>query len=452
MKKNDSKKTVITYGTFDVLHHGHYNLLKRAKELGDKLIVGVTSDSYDFRRGKLNVKQSLSERIENVRKTGLADLIIVEEYEGQKVEDIQKFGVDIFAIGSDWQGKFDYLNKLCHVEYLERTKGISSTQLRNSSHGILKLGIIGPGNIAKRFTKEANFVSGLSVEAVYGLKEESVSEFASQNNIYLATTDFDEFIDQIDAVYIATPHHTHYEYSKLALQRGKHVLCEKPITLQSEELKTLFELADNNNVVLLEAIKTAFAPAFIRLISVLKTYIIGDIIDIQASFTKIIENEKSREFSEQSGGSVTELASYTLLPVVKLMDVDECQVSYRDILKNGIDIYTKIDMQSSDTLATSTTGIQAKREGDLVVAGTKGYIYVPAPWWLTNYFEIRDKDGKLVQQISDQFIGDGLRYEIAEFLSMINSKKKESHKLRRNEMLQIVSLIEKYLEYRTQHV
>ena len=124
-------KRVITYGTFDLLHHGHIRLLRRAKALGDYLIVGITSDSYDRYRGKLNVRQSLIERIETVRNIGLADEIIVEEYEGQKIDDIIRYNVDIFAIGSDWVGCFNYLEEYCKVVYLERTKGISSTQLRN---------------------------------------------------------------------------------------------------------------------------------------------------------------------------------------------------------------------------------------------------------------------------------------------------------------------------------
>ena len=121
---------VITYGTYDLLHYGHIRLLERAKALGDYLIVGVTSDSFDIARGKINVQQPLMERIEAVKETGLADEIIVEEYEGQKIDDIRRYGVDIFTVGSDWEGKFDYLNEYCKVVYLDRTIGVSSSEIR----------------------------------------------------------------------------------------------------------------------------------------------------------------------------------------------------------------------------------------------------------------------------------------------------------------------------------
>lgn len=92
-------RKVITYGTYDLLHYGHIRLLERAKALGDYFIVGVTADSFDKVRGKINVSQSLTQRIENVRKTGLADEIIVEEYEGQKIDDIKRLDVDVFTVG-----------------------------------------------------------------------------------------------------------------------------------------------------------------------------------------------------------------------------------------------------------------------------------------------------------------------------------------------------------------
>lgn len=135
-------KKVITYGTFDMLHYGHIRLLERAKALGDYLIVGVTSDNFDKCRGKINLQQSLMERIEAVKKTGIPNEVIVEEYQGQKIDDIRNYGVDIFAIGSDWVGYFDYLNEYCKVVYLERTEGISSTMLRNKKRA-LRSGLVG---------------------------------------------------------------------------------------------------------------------------------------------------------------------------------------------------------------------------------------------------------------------------------------------------------------------
>ena len=132
--------------TFDLLHEGHIRLLQRAKALGDYLVVGVTTNDFDKTRGKINVQQSLMERIEAVRATGLADEIIIEEYEGQKIDDILRNDIDIFTVGSDWTGKFDYLNKYCKVVYLERTAGISSSLIR-SRKAKQRIGFIGQSNI-----------------------------------------------------------------------------------------------------------------------------------------------------------------------------------------------------------------------------------------------------------------------------------------------------------------
>ena len=214
---------VITYGTFDLFHEGHYNILKRAKELGDYLVVGVTSEGYDLTRGKLNVVDSLVTRIENVKKTGFADKIIVEESQGQKFRDIKKYNIDIFTVGSDWIGAFDYLRDYCKVVYLERTRDISSTMLRVKETSIQRIGIIGTGRIANRFVPEAALVSGVNTRCVYNPHVESAQKFADKWGID-AYKEIEDFFQASDIVYIASPHETHYSYIKQAIAHGRHVL------------------------------------------------------------------------------------------------------------------------------------------------------------------------------------------------------------------------------------
>ena len=226
---------VITYGTYDLLHHGHLNLLRRAKELGDYLIVGVTNDSFDRERGKLNVRNNVLDRVEAVKATGLADHIIIEDYMGQKIDDILKYDVDIFAIGSDWEGKFDYLKEYCEVVYLPRTEGISSTMLRAESEKTVKLGVSGCGRIARRFVPETSFVDAVEAVALYDIERKSAEMLAEQCGVETVCETYAEMLDMVDAVYIATPHLEHYSQIKEALLNGKHVLCETPLVLDTSQ-------------------------------------------------------------------------------------------------------------------------------------------------------------------------------------------------------------------------
>lgn len=438
---------VITYGTFDLLHQGHYNILKKAKEQGDYLIVGVTSENYDKTRGKLNVKQSLIERIENVRSTGLADEIIVEEYLGQKIDDIKKYNIDKFVIGSDWLGKFDYLKEYCEVIYMERTKGVSSTQLRESEFGMLKLGIVGAGRIAKRFCAESKFVSGVDVDYVFGRNDDKLKEFAEQNDLNFYTTDYNKFLDKVQAVYIATPHLTHYQYVKEALMRQKHVICEKPIVLKEEEARELYQLAKENNVVLVEAIKTAYAPAFNRLVCIAKSGIIGEIKDVDATFTKLVEGDLRELDAKQAGGSVTELATYPLIAIIKLLGTQYEDIQFYSYMdkKRKVDLYTKILLKYKNAIATAQVGLGVKKDGNLTISGTKGYIFVPAPWWKTEYFEVKFENQDNNTKDFYKFEGDGLRYELAEFVNCINKNRKNLN-LKEEESICIARIIEEYRE------
>ncbi len=434
--------TVITYGTFDLFHDGHRRLLERAKALGDRLIVGVTTENYDASRGKLNVAQSLMERLAGVRACGLADEIIVEEYEGQKIQDIQRYGVDIFAIGSDWLGKFDYLGDYCQVVYLERTRGVSSTQLRNDADGVLRVGVVGAGRIAARFVPEARFVSGVSVEAVYSRTYDTAVAFAERLELSRAEKTYDDLLSTVDAVYIATPHETHCEYAQQAIKAGKHVLCEKPMTLRAQDTAALFALAEANGVVLLEAVKTAFSPGFQRMVAVARSGSIGRIRSVDATFTKLVQ--KGRELEGQAGGSIAELATYPLLAIIKLLGLDyqdQRTFSLRPA-ESEAEVFSRIDLTYPHAIASARTGLGVKAEGELIVAGTKGYVYVPAPWWLTEYFEVRFEDSRLNKKYYYKFDGDGLRYELAEFASMVRHHVTESFKLRSEESVAMARILE----------
>ncbi len=437
---------VITYGTFDLFHEGHYRLLQRARQLGDYLVVGVTTEEYDRARGKLNVIDSLITRIENVKKTGFADEIIIEESTGQKFRDIQKFKIDIFTVGSDWTGQFEYLRDYCKVVYLERTKNISSTMLRVQNKRIQRIGIIGTGRIAERFIPEAKLVSGISTQGVYNPHTESARRFAEkwETNAY---ENLEDFYSAVDAVYIASPHETHYKYIRSALEHQKHVLCEKPMVLKKSQAEEVFSYAKSRNLVLIEAIKTAYCPGFANLLGIACSGTIGNVRNIEACFTKL-ENPASRELINlKYGGSFIELGSYVMLPVIKLLGKDYEQVLFHSINdENGIDLFTKASFQCPNGIATATCGLGVKSEGRLLIAGTKGYIVAEAPWWKTTYFEVHYEDAEKTEKFSDRFLEDGLRYEISDFLSMINGSSKNEFKLTRGESIAMAGIMEQFLK------
>ena len=438
------KRIVITYGTFDVLHQGHINLLRRAKELGDWLIVGVTTDNFDLERGKLNTRDSVMKRVQAVKDTGYADEVIIEEYKGQKIDDIQKYNVDVFAIGSDWEGYFDYLKEYCEVVYLPRTQGISSTMLRESQISV-RIGVIGTGSIARRFVPEASFVSGNEISAAYNPDTEACRDFCRTFGIGTAASSLEELLANCDAVYVASPHYTHFEYAKAALEAGKDVFCETPFVLHLAEAKELYAIAEAKRRTLMVAHKTAYCPAFRHLVTMLKSGVIGKIVDINASVTTLTDERSVKLDHNRFGGSMNENAYFPLLPILKLLGQDVRNINFYSIMKNDVDMYTKAVFRYDNATASFQVGLGAKTEGNMVISGTKGYIYVPAPWWKTDYFEQRFEDQNLNRKCFFPFMGEGLRYEIREFISHILNPDQSLYLLTKEEILKMTQIQEDYI-------
>ncbi len=411
---------VITYGTYDLLHYGHIRLLERAKALGDYLIVGVTADDFDKTRGKINVQQSLMERIEAVRATGIADEIIIEEYEGQKIDDIRKYDVNIFTVGSDWKGTFDYLNEYCKVVYLDRTEGISSTEIRSEKHQV-KLGIVGESLQAEKVARECEYVNGLEISGVYTANNHL--EIQNKQN------SFQDLIDCSDALYIISQPSLHYQQIKEALNCGKHVLCETPIALSREQSEELHKLAELNNCILMDAIKTAYATAYSRMLLLAKGGKIGEIVSVDATATSLRELDLIEDKNvSNTWNSITAWGPTVMLPVFQLLGIN-----YKDkkiiskMINDTFDIFTKIDFIYDNSVATVKVGKGVKSEGELIVSGTKGYIYVPAPWWKTDYFEIRYEDSTNNKRYFYQLDGEGIRYELVAFLRAIETSKDKGY-------------------------
>lgn len=394
---------VITYGTFDLLHYGHRRLLERARALGDYLIVGVTGDDFDKSRGKINVQQSLMERIEAVRATGLADEIIVEEYEGQKIDDIRRLGVDVFTVGSDWVGQFDYLNAYCKVVYLERTQDVSSSELR-AQRRRLRLGLIGEKSewhVLGKFESESTHVNGIEIVSLC-LPEEAGSLW-----------------DKVDAVHIIAHPSRHSRLTREALERGKHVLCELPFASSVEECEALMLLAKERGCLLMPALKTAYSTAYTRLIRLVQSGVIGEVVSVDATCTSLL---RSTDGLETTCNSLTTWGPTAMLPIFHLLGCGwmEKRTATRFLDETrGFDAFTRIEFVYPHAMASIRVGKGVKSEGELVISGTKGYVFVPAPWWKTDYFEIRYENPADNRRYFYQLDGEGIRYELVAFAAAI---------------------------------
>ena len=359
-------RRVITYGTFDLLHYGHKRLLERAKQLGDYLIVGVTSDDFDRRRGKINTHQSLMERIAAVRALEIADEIIVEEYDGQKIDDIKRYDIDIFTVGSDWEGKFDYLKEYCKVIYLPRTEGVSSSEIRAEKTDI-RIGIVGKSGVAKKFANECSYVI-----------------------------------------------------------EGRHVICESPIAITEKECIELQELAKEKKLVLMDGIKSAYATAYSRLLLLIKSGTIGEVISVDSTCTSLEDEQYRKGGYAGMWSTICAWGPTALLPIFQILGTDYVDKhifsTYIDEEKK-YDGFTKIDFAYPQAVASIKIAKAAKSEGSLVITGTEGYIYVPSPWWKTDYFEVRYEDAENNKRYFYQLDGEGIRYEIVAFIKSIETGK-----------------------------
>lgn len=296
---------------------------------------------------------------------------------------------------------------------------------------MIRLGIIGTGRIAKRFATDAWQGLDTGLRAVYNPNRDSADSFSRRYSIPLGTADWEEFLGQIDAAYVASPSFSHGNYIRMLLESGKHVLCEKPMLLGGQEAKELFAAAKSRNLVLMEAVKTAYCPGFRALLEILAEGRIGEIRDVEACFTKLVK-PGLRELTDMSyGGSMTELGTYGCFAVLRILGCDYGDLRF-SVQRNGqgMDIFTKVFFEYEDGRGTGLVkaGLGVKSEGELIVSGTRGYLLARAPWWMTGHFEVRYEDLGQCDVYDYPFVGNGLQYELQYFLERIQGKKGDTYK------------------------
>lgn len=403
-------KKVITYGTFDLLHIGHINILKRAKALGDYLIVGVTDDSYDISRGKINVSQNVVERIKAVEKTGLADEIIIEKRDGQKVNDIIKYGIDIIVLGSDWTGKIDYLKKYCDVVYLTRTNNISSTQLRCGDR-VLTVGLFSDKKSVINDFNECRHIGEIDVSFVYTENTEAKDFF--NNKSITIINDLDDAIKSDVDIAIVNLH------NKNLISITKQILCSKKSVylflneyIEDElQLESLLSIAKENNVFLTFIPYIMCNPLLQQMKSLLNSNYIGDIESITI-------------YQKCKASSIKTYFIYYLYLLIdfsniSLNDPAVCikQLSINDnnasiiIIKNNSSFILKI--QNNNFISNSFN-----------IYGNMGAISTKCKLNKVNYFKITTNTQK--KYLSDQDIVFSKRFTFIELIKLIKNIHKGS--------------------------
>ena len=329
---------------------------------------------------------------------------------------------------------------------LQRIEDVLETALTKESLArekstYMRMGVIGTGSIAKRFVEEAVHVTNVYVAAAYNPDADETHRFCDEFGIVHEATSAEDLFKRVDAVYIASPFYTHYEYALNAFNAGRHVLCETPLTENLQQAKELYTIAEKNGLVFMPALKTAYAPSFANVIQEALSGVIGEVVDISATVTTLLPQTKTVGFNNER---LMDNAYYVLLVILKILGENIQKVSAFTRTDDAKVLYLNTHLQYEEAVGHVKAGTGVKSESSLVISGTKGYIYVPAPWWKPDYFEIRYENPYDNKKLYFPFESSGLRYEIQCFVDNISLKSTE-RPISKQEMLKIIQIVDKYL-------
>ena len=320
---------------------------------------------------------------------------------------------------------------------------ISRESLLKHGEGYIKIGVIGTGSIATRFAGEIAHVQKTYIHSAYSPDVKELQLYCDKFGITDDCHSAEDLIENVDAVYIASPYLTHYNYAKMALQAGRHVLCETPFTQTYKETQELYGIAERKGLMLALAWKTAYCPSFIKILEIIQSGSIGEVVDLTTTTTTLLRQGVSTVYNNER---LAENATYGLLASIKIMG-PMCKKVTRFIKEEGErKLFCNMLLEYEETIAHVKAGTGVKSESSMVISGTKGYIYVPAPWWKPDYFEIRFENQSDNKKLYFPYEESGLRYEIKHFIDSINLKATEEY-ITKDEILVLARMSEKYLNF-----
>jgi predicted dehydrogenase len=308
-------------------------------------------------------------------------------------------------------------------------------------------GVIGPGNIANTFAKAIASSKKGKILAVASRSEERAIDFANTYQIEKIYSDYGQMLadPEIDIIYIATPHNFHYQQAKMCLKAGKHVLVEKPCTVNAKQMQTLADLAQSNKLLLQEALWSRFMPCLLRLRQLLNEGIIGDIQYIQSEIGFAFQKQENSRLlkAELAGGSLLDLGIYSITVSQFLLQEHPDKVQAMGQLTDlKVDGHVFANMHyASGRYAQFTCSMLSQTSNTMRIVGTEGYVNLPACFWDTDSAAIY-RDDKLIQSIDIPHPINGFEYQIEESMKCIEQNMQCSDVMSHRDSIGVLSVMD----------
>lgn len=310
-------------------------------------------------------------------------------------------------------------------------------------------GIIGAGNIAHRFAKSLQNSSHGKLYAIASHTESKRNEFKKLYPQIITYYQYDDLLNdsEVDIVYIATWHNEHYQWAKKALLAHKAVLCEKPATLSLVQMKELANIAKQEKVFFMEAMKTRMIPAILELKNLLNQGVIGDIKKVENRFCYNISQAKNTRylFDEEQGGILRDVGSYTILSLLDYIHAPVKSIQCQSEFQDKVDIHDRIEITfESGQLGYMEIAMNEKKSALMTIFGTKGQITC-TPFYRPTKLTIHTNDGN-IQNIYKEYIYDDFFTEIEEVHICLGQNLYESSKMSLEDSIRGIQLLEQIKE------